>query len=93
MDPIQYIESLYQDWVDDYGCIKIIPPAGFKPPSPIDKDSPNKLPSRFQTLQNLTQGIVSCWNSEISWPEWINFHIAIRLQRRGHNFKRFYEKW
>lgn len=59
MDPIKYIENLYKDGASEYGCIKIIPPNGYKPPSPLDKTSNQRLPTRYQVLQDLAQGKVS----------------------------------
>jgi hypothetical protein len=52
-----YIEQLIKNAdVTKYGCIKIIPPASFKPPLAFDLASDLKLPTRFQTLQELGQG-------------------------------------
>lgn len=61
-DPVRYIESLYKDGASDYGCIKIVPPEEYRPPCPIDETSERKLPSRFQTLQELSQAKVSSAN-------------------------------
>lgn len=58
-DPIAYIEQLYKEGAQEYGCIKIIPPEGYNPPVPIDESSDQKLPTRFQTLQNLSMAKVS----------------------------------
>ena len=72
-DPIQYIEALYKEGAHEYGCIKIIPPAGFKPPWPLDKESSNKLPFRFQVLQDMTQGKVRKRFVLTITPQLINF--------------------
>ena len=39
-----------------YGCIKIVPPASFRPPLAFDTENERKLPTRFQSLQKLAQG-------------------------------------
>lgn len=57
-DPIRYIENLYKQNVWKYGCIKIVPPESFEPPFCFDMSSERKLPTRFQTLQDLSQGKV-----------------------------------
>mmetsp|Transcript_18955 Transcript_18955/g.21774 ORF Transcript_18955/g.21774 Transcript_18955/m.21774 type:complete len:191 (+) Transcript_18955:424-996(+) len=54
-DPINYIEMLYNQGMQEYGCVKIIPPASYKPPSALNKHSAQKLPTRYQTLQQLSQ--------------------------------------
>lgn len=58
-DPIKYIEGLYEQEAWKFGCIKIIPPKSFSPPFCFDTSSERKLPTRFQTLQDLSQGKVS----------------------------------
>jgi len=63
-DPIVYIETLYKEGASEYGCIKIIPPASFKPPCPLSKDSTMKLPSRYQTIQKMGQGKPFDFNSD-----------------------------
>jgi hypothetical protein len=57
-DPIAYIGKLYKEGAQEYGCIKIIPPEGYTPPCPIDEDSPQLLPTRYQTLQDLSMAKV-----------------------------------
>eukprot|EP00345_Euplotes_harpa_P006849 CAMPEP_0168328974 /NCGR_PEP_ID=MMETSP0213-20121227/6830_1 /TAXON_ID=151035 /ORGANISM="Euplotes harpa, Strain FSP1.4" /LENGTH=415 /DNA_ID=CAMNT_0008332207 /DNA_START=349 /DNA_END=1596 /DNA_ORIENTATION=- len=63
-DPLVYIENLYKEGASEYGCIKIIPPASFKPPCPLSKDSTMKLPSRYQTIQKMGQGKPFDFNSD-----------------------------
>lgn len=58
-DPIKYFENLYKDGMWRFGCIKIVPPSTFKPPFCFDTASDRKLPTRYQTLQDLSQGKVS----------------------------------
>jgi len=58
-EPICYIEKLYKQGAWKYGCVKIIPPAGFSPPFSFDTASDNKLPFRTQILQDLSRGKVS----------------------------------
>lgn len=56
-EPITYIEKLMREHdVQQYGCIKIIPPDSFKPPLAFDCTSDLKLPTRYQILQELSQG-------------------------------------
>jgi histone demethylase JARID1 len=57
-NPINYIEKLVQEGASKYGSIKIIPPPEFKPPCAFDLFSDKKLPTRYQTLQELAQGKV-----------------------------------
>ena len=57
-DPIQYIEGLFEEGAWKYGWVKIIPPESFKPEFSFDTQSDAKLPTRFQTLQDLSQGKV-----------------------------------
>lgn len=55
--PILYIEKLIRDHnVHQFGCIKIIPPPSFKPPLSFDRNSSQRLPTRYQVLQDLSQG-------------------------------------
>lgn len=55
--PMIYIEKLLRDGnVTQYGCLKIIPPPSFKPPLAFDLTSDQKLPTRYQILQDLAQG-------------------------------------
>jgi hypothetical protein len=63
-DPVRYIESLYKQGVWKYGCIKIIPPSSFEPPFSFNTTSDRKLPTRFQTLQDLSQGKAFIQNEE-----------------------------
>eukprot|EP00344_Euplotes_crassus_P012649 CAMPEP_0196998300 /NCGR_PEP_ID=MMETSP1380-20130617/3721_1 /TAXON_ID=5936 /ORGANISM="Euplotes crassus, Strain CT5" /LENGTH=548 /DNA_ID=CAMNT_0042414825 /DNA_START=26 /DNA_END=1672 /DNA_ORIENTATION=- len=54
-DPIQYIEKLYAEGAHEYGCVKIIPPTTFSPPNPMDKSSSKRMPTKLQTVQELSQ--------------------------------------
>ena len=57
-DPIGYIEKLYYHYgAEEYGTVKIIPPASFKPTCLFDTESDRKLPTRYQVLQKLSQGV------------------------------------
>ena len=58
MNPVKYVEKLYKEEAYEYGWVKIIPPKSYKPPKVIDKESEKKLPTRYQTLQELSQGKV-----------------------------------
>lgn len=51
-NPIVYIESLVngKENINQYGCVKIVPPKNFRPPLAIDINSDRKLPTRFQIL-------------------------------------------
>lgn len=44
-DPLKYIQFLYDEGADQYGCVKIIPPRSFKPSFCFDLESSQKLPS------------------------------------------------
>ena len=56
--PIDYIEKLYHEMkVYQYGCIKVIPPDSFKPPLAFDMESELRMPTRYQVLQKLSQGV------------------------------------
>jgi len=57
-NPLEYIDNLYYNHhAHKYGCVKIIPPASFKPKNVFDMKSNRKLHSRRQVLQKLTQGV------------------------------------
>jgi len=57
-DPMLYIDKLFtQDKVWQAGTIKIVPPPSFKPTLAFDKKSKAKLPTRYQVLQQLSQGV------------------------------------
>lgn len=49
-NPIDYIEKLYKEGASEYGCVKIIPPKDFRPPLAFNRESSQKLPTRFQVL-------------------------------------------
>lgn len=56
-DPLTYIDQLIKkQGAYQYGCIKIVPPQSFKPTLAFDQNSTQKLPTRFQVLQELSQG-------------------------------------
>ena len=56
-DPLVYIENIVNNSdAELYGCIKIVPPASFRPELAFDMNSSQKLPTRFQVLQDLSQG-------------------------------------
>lgn len=55
--PIDYVDKLYSQGVNAYGTIKIIPPPSFKPSLAFDTESDIKLPTRYQVLQKLSQGV------------------------------------
>lgn len=56
--PVDYIESLYHNKnAQQYGCVKIVPPKSFRPPLAFDLNSQAKLPTRYQILQKLSQGV------------------------------------
>ena len=55
---IDYIEKLHKEGASKYGCIKIIPPKEFRPPLAFDQFSNERLPARYQVLQELSQGRV-----------------------------------
>lgn len=56
-DPLVYIDSLLRNnEARSYGCVKIVPPASFRPSLAFDRNSNQKLPTRFQVLQDLSQG-------------------------------------
>ena len=56
-DPLVYIDKIMREEdACEYGCVKIVPPASFKPPLAFDTQSDAKLPTRYQILQDLSQG-------------------------------------
>ena len=57
-DPLTYIESLIEGYGEAVkcGCIKIVPPACFKPPFLYDVDSEQKLPTVVQRLHSFRKG-------------------------------------
>ena len=58
VNPIDYIEKLnHEHEAYKYGCIKIVPPASFKPKFVFDMEAEAKLPTRYQILQKLSQGV------------------------------------
>ena len=59
VDPVKYIETLFLEDAWKFGCIKIVPPASFKPGYAFNPPQEQKMPTRFQTLQDLSQGKVS----------------------------------
>jgi hypothetical protein len=47
-DPLIYIDSLVRDKdARKFGCVKIVPPASFKMTCAFDRESSQKLPTRF----------------------------------------------
>lgn len=63
--PILYIEKLYSEkQVWKYGTIKIVPPKSFKPTVAFDMKADTKLPTRYQILQELSQGVPFNQNTE-----------------------------
>ena len=56
--PIDYIEKLYLDGrIQPFGCVKVIPPESFKPKLAFDLESELRMPTRYQVLQKLSQGV------------------------------------
>ena len=56
-NPISYIDSIMASPIAQaIGCIKIVPPKGFKPGLAYDTSSKKPLPTRYQVLQELCQG-------------------------------------
>lgn len=57
-DPIAYIEKLYHEHdAGFFGTVKIVPPKSFKPKLGFDTKSTQRLPTRYQVLQKLSQGV------------------------------------
>ena len=55
--PLVFIDNLLRnEEARSYGCVKIVPPASFRPTLAFDRESPQKLPTRYQELQDLSQG-------------------------------------
>lgn len=55
---MEYIEKLFhEENVGQFGTIKIIPPKSFKPSLAFDIKSDRKMPTRYQVLQSLSQGV------------------------------------
>ena len=61
-DPLLYIDKISSE-ASQYGCVKIIPPASFKPPLAFDVEDEMKLPTRYQVLQKLSQGVPFAQNN------------------------------
>ena len=52
--PIDFIDQLFsKNKGVEYGCVKIVPPASFKPGFYFDINSEQKLPTRYQVLHKL----------------------------------------
>jgi hypothetical protein len=52
---MRYIEYLYEkEKAYKYGIVKIIPPPSFRPALAFDMFSKQKLPTRYQVLQELS---------------------------------------
>ena len=63
--PLEYIEKVYlHQGGREAGCIKIVPPASFKPPFAFDTRSAKRLHTRKQVLQKLCQGVPFTHNKE-----------------------------
>lgn len=64
-DPLVYIEKVYlEEGGREAGCIKIVPPASFKPPFAFNTRSEKRLHTRKQVLQKLSQGLPFTHNKE-----------------------------
>eukprot|EP00347_Sterkiella_histriomuscorum_P014216 403361728 len=55
-NPMIYIEKLVKEGAEKFGVIKIVPPKTFQPSLAFDIFSDKKLPTRYQILQELSQG-------------------------------------
>ena len=47
MNPIEYIERIYREGASEYGCVKLKPPAEFRPPCAFDMNQTKKMPTRY----------------------------------------------
>lgn len=72
-----YIDSLAKEGMK-YGCIKIVPPASFKPPLAFNINDDTKLPTRYQVLQKLSQGVPFAQNNKGHTFEEFNQMAEIR---------------
>jgi hypothetical protein len=75
---MKYVEYLYNvEHAYKYGIVKIIPPENYRPALAFDIFSNQKLPTRYQVLQELSQGKVS--NSILFWSHRpLNFKWLIK---------------
>ena len=56
-NPVLYIDDLLKNRnAAKWGCVKIVPPSSFKPGLAFDLESKKTLPTRYQVLQELSQG-------------------------------------
>ena len=49
-NPVNYVEKLFLEGAQKYGCVKIVPPKDFQPPIALDLNSSKKFPTRYQEL-------------------------------------------
>ena len=81
-NPIDYFEKLYhQHEAAKYGCVKVIPPPSFKPPLAFDMESETKLPTRYQILQKLSQGVP--FNQNTDGHSFKEFEALSREREKG----------